>query len=292
MSRNLFLALVVFLGMSGTALARRDNIKPDASIAIRVESVSRATTEVTRAAAALDAKTVSRNVNRSGGFNSSTIIYSLSVSKADSLISTARGLGEVTSESASFGNMDDDAKVRVQITLTDEEQTYVARGKRSAFLAGASGLASRVSGLTQKELNYSGWGITVAVSRRSAQLSIYSLKLDKAAYEEKESDPELETERLQLEKENSGSMALISHSTYSSFFGNGNRSFLNPYAGIAYGYSHIAGSSLATIGGHVGVDLLNIGGIVMGTSAHMLGLYNSKDGATSSLFDLHLFIPF
>jgi hypothetical protein len=288
----MLLTLAALTVLSGTAFAQRNSVKPDASIAVRVESVTRATADVGKAAAALGAKNVSRNVDRSGSYNSSTIVYSLPVSKADSLLSTARGLGEVTSESVSFGSKDDDAKVRVQITLTDEEQTYVARGKRSAFLAGASGLSSRVSGLTQKELDYTGWGITVAVTRRSAQLSIYSLKLDKDAFAEKQTDPDLEKERLQLEKENSGSMALVSHSTYSSFFGNGNRSFLNPFAGIAYGYSHIAGSSLAAIGGHVGVDLLNIGGIVMGTSAHMLGLYNSRDGATSSMFDLHLFIPF
>lgn len=293
MKKLIIFCVLFFAGLSGTAQARRaQTTKADATITVQVESVAKAMADVNKAASALGAKTVSRNMNRNGQFNSSTVMLSISVAKADDLLGKIRTMGEVSSESASFNNLDSDEPVNIQITLNDRKEEYVARGKRSNFLAGGSAVSSRVNGLTPQDLNFTGWGLTVSVKRRSAQLSILSLKLDKEAYAEKETDPELEKIRMQLEKEKSGSMAVISHSTYSSFFGDGNRPFLNPFAGITYGYSHLAGSSLATIGGQVGIDLVNLGGVVLGTSASMLGLYNSKDGATSSQFDVHLFIPF
>ena len=211
----------------------------------------------------------------------------LPTSNFDDMMDQVRSMGTVRRESSNVNPSDQ--QILVSINVTDRKSnSYDDSRSQGRLFAGVAATNMNLNLSNDKSRNTTGGGITLSPSGRWAQLSIFMLK-------EAKNGTSAATENGTGEKEPSSagsSIVLIGHNFYSAIFGGGYRPFLNPFAGLTYGYSRLYNRSLFAIGGTVGLELITMQWFTWSVSSNLMGLYSGRDGGTTSMFSTHLYIPF
>ena len=203
-------------------------------------------------------------------------------SKVEDALSQIRKIGTVARETASYDLADETVDVSIELSDRRERRGPV----RSAQLfAGATGAALNLSLSNDVNRSMLGGGISLTPSGKWAYLSVLVLKDNT---KQSESDPK----RSQEASASGSSIVMIGHNYYSSILGNGENTFFNPFAGVNYGIARLYSRTMVTLGGTLGLELLNTQWLTISAAAKVNGLYSSKDGGTSAIYEAQMSIPF
>lgn len=263
----------------------RSEAKIDASIDLIVSNTSEAAKKVENAIKKSGGKIEKRSTQRDQYENQLAVFQaSIPSTGLDAVIETMRGIGTVRSEDSDLDPSS--GTVRIKISLSDRRnESYMDSPRQGRLFAGVAAARLSLSLSNDKDRSMSGGGITLSPRGQWAHLTIIVLKETN-----KETPPDNSTTP---EPSSSGSsMVLIGHNFYSSIFGGGYRSLLNPYAGVTYGYSRLFSRSLFAIGGTIGLELLKMPWFTWSVSGNLMGLYSGRDGGTTNMYATHFYIPF
>lgn len=285
--------VVLTAGLAATALDFQSicyaagDVYPPCSINVVADDVKSAVGKLDKLVKGKSGRTDKVSRSASGSSESATIRVSLASADLEDVLDDVRKLGEVASESCEF----DASLPRVALVVGFSNGVYqrTESGRvQSSFFAGVAGTMLSLELSNDKSRHMTGVGFTISPSRRWAQLTIVSLKeSNKTNNSTGSSDSNADRNRDQ-----GSSMVLLSHNFYSATLGDGFRPYLNPYAGVTYGYSRLFNRSLAAIGGTLGVELIKNKWFTWGLSSDLLGLYSGRDGGNTQTYSTQLLMPF
>lgn len=253
-----------------------------ASIEIIDVDVENATEELDKIINNAGGEILNKGMIRNDSIFSRTYRVRFKSTQIDAALSRMRKIGTVDRERASY-NTDNEAVV-VQIELSNKREKSAPK-KMAQLLAGASGAALSLNLSNDFKRSMIGAGISLTPAAKWAYLTILVLKDN-----EKQSASNQEgTER---QSASGSSMLLIGHNYYSAIFGNGANTFINPFAGVNYGIARLYNKTMMAFGGTLGVELLNTQWLTISAAAKVNGLYSSRDGGTSTMYEAQVALPF
>jgi hypothetical protein len=273
--------------MAQAPLTSRQEATPDVTVELLVSETSEAAQQAEKIVKDAGGKIDKRAINRDQYDNqSATFSASIPMDSVDNAMDKIRKIGSVRSENSDF---DSSVKsVRVRIVISDRRMdSYGDSRSQGRLFAGVAAASLNLNLSNDKSRSMSGAGITLSPRGQWAQLTIIMLKADK-----KDSNGGSSANNPPEPSASGSSLFLIGHNFYSSIFGGGYRSYLNPYAGLTYGYSRLFNRSLFAIGGTIGLELVKLKWFTWSISGNLMGLYSGKDGGTTNMYATHLFIPF
>lgn len=282
--------LIPSVGMAQGPFQSKPDQNPDVTIELLVSETSEAAQQAEKIVKDAGGKIDKRSINRDQYDNqTATFSASIPMESADGAMEKIRKIGSVRGENSDF---DSSVKsVRVRIVISDRRMdSYGDSRSQGRLFAGVAAANLNLNLSNDKSRTMSGAGITLSPRGQWAQLTIIMLKAEK-----KDSNSGSSTNNANNPPEPSASgssLFLIGHNFYSSIFGGGYRSYLNPYAGLTYGYSRLFNRSLFAIGGTIGLELVKLKWFTWSISGNLMGLYSGKDGGTTNMYATHLFIPF
>lgn len=259
---------------------------PDARMELVVDDTSLATGSVEKIIRDAGGTIESRRTSYDPSQKMRSIVTGLVGSNViDSVIIKLRNVGTVRTES--FDLKPSNSTVRVQVSLGNQPDTtqYAPRYSPTVF-AGVTGGFMKLNLSNDNSRTLNGPGIIMSTRGQWAQFSVTLLK------DTTKKSPDGTNDSKEEASSSGSSTFLIGHNFYSKFFAGGNYSYMNPHAGITYGYSHLMGRSLFTIGGSIGLEFIRTRFFVWNVSAKILGLYSGRDGGTAALYTTDLVIPF
>jgi hypothetical protein len=290
-SHRIITTIVAFLipsiAMAQAPLTSRQEATPDVTVELLVSETSEAAQQAEKIVKDAGGKIDKRAINRDQYDNqSATFSASIPMDSVDNAMDKIRKIGSVRSENSDF---DSSVKsVRVRIVISDRRMdSYGDSRSQGRLFAGVAAASLNLNLSNDKSRSMSGAGITLSPRGQWAQLTIIMLKADK-----KDSNGGSSANNPPEPSASGSSLFLIGHNFYSSIFGGGYRSYLNPYAGLTYGYSRLFNRSLFAIGGTIGLELVKLKWFTWSISGNLMGLYSGKDGGTTNMYATHLFIPF
>lgn len=284
-----FLIPVSVLAQAAPLTSRQESM-PDVTVELLVSETSEAAQQAEKIVKGANGKIEKRSINRDQYDNqSATFSVSIPIELVDGAMDKIRQIGSVRSENSDF---DPSLKtVRVKIIISDRRtDSYGDSRSQGRLFAGVAAASLNLNLSNDKSRSMSGAGITLSPRGQWAQLTIIMLKAGK-----KDSNGGSSAGNATNPPEPSASgssLFLIGHNFYSSIFGGGYRSYLNPYAGLTYGYSRLFNRSLFAIGGTIGLEIVKLKWFTWSVSGNLMGLYSGKDGGTTNMYSTHLFIPF
>jgi hypothetical protein len=264
---------------------------PDVTIELLVAETDDAAKQAEKVVKDAGGKIDKRSINRDQYDNqTATFSASIPMESADDAMEKIRKIGSVRGENSDF---DSSVKsVRVRIVISDKRMdSYGDSRSQGRLFAGVAAANLNLNLSNDKTRSMSGAGITLSPRGQWAQLTIIMLK-DAKKESSKSADSGASATDVKEPSSAGSSLFLIGHNFYSSIFGGGYRSYLNPYAGLTYGYSRLFNRSLFAIGGTIGLELVKLKWFTWSVSGNLMGLYSGKDGGTTNMYATHLFIPF
>jgi hypothetical protein len=275
--------------MAQEPLQSKPDQNPDVTIELLVAETDDAAKQAEKVVKEAGGKINKRSINRDQ-YDNQTATFSVTIpmQSADDAMEKIRKIGSVRGENSDF---DSSVKsVRVRIVISDKRMdSYGDSRSQGRLFAGVAAANLNLNLSNDKTRSLSGAGITLSPRGQWAQLTIIMLKDAK-----KDSKKSTTTGNSADDEPSSAgsSLFLIGHNFYSSIFGGGYRSYINPYAGLTYGYSRLFNRSLFAIGGTIGLELVKLKWFTWSISGNLMGLYSGKDGGTTNMYATHLFIPF
>lgn len=258
----------------------------DVVVALKVDDVGDTFDKVLSLVRAAKGKVGKQTKSESPRCSDGRIVAEIPTAKVRPVVIRLRKLGEVLQESMDY--REDRDAVEIEIKFSDRDTDGYGHSSRATFFAGVTGGVLAVSGIAG-DLKRPGAGVVMATERQWAQLSLFVLEDGK----EDEADTTTTASDGDKKKKTKGSsMALVSHEFYSSVLGDGNRTFMNPYAGFSYGYAHLDGVSAVAIAGNLGVELVKVRYVAWSVTGSLLSFFNSGEGGTGRLYTTQLSIPF
>lgn len=279
---------LVCLNFGTTTFAREQNPVPqfDVTIELSVKDTNSAAQKIDeilrRNGVRIEKRTQKKDYI---GFYSVTFAASIQTAVLDRTMDALRNIGNVRNESLEIAPSAQSLKMKILII---DEQSLKGRqtpiqGRLFAGVAAAS-LGLSLGGV-ENNRTMTGAGITLSPRGRWAQLTILTLKettTKKDADADDSSNPSAA----------GSSILMIGHNYYSSIMGSGGNTYMNPFAGVSYGYSRLFSSSLFTVGGTIGLELVKWPWLTWSISSNFMGFYSSRNGGTATMYATHLFIPF
>ncbi len=290
------LACLIILALPSIARAQgpfsgKQEVAPDVTIELLVSETSNAASAAEKIIKSSKGKIEKRSINRDQYENESAVFTaSIPMDAIEDAMEKLRRIGNVRSENSDFDSSL--TTVRVKIMISDRRmESYEDSRSQGRLFAGVAAANLNLNLSNDKARAMNGAGITLSPRGQWAQLTIIMLK--DAKKESSKSAGSVTSNTEVKEPSSAGSsLFLIGHNFYSSIFGGGYRSYLNPYAGLTYGYSRLFNRSLFAIGGTIGLELVKLKWFTWSVSGNLMGLYSGKDGGTTNMYATHLFIPF
>ncbi len=276
-NRSVASVILACLFLGSFNLFGQTNQKKDAFLGLWTNDLNAAAGKIQDKVQSLGGQISSQSRTFNTYESSINLSLSLPAKNLPQLFAFVRGLGTVTSES-SFYQQGADIQ-NVQINISDRKSAYDR--PRVGLYAGVSGGLVNLTGFNEKDHGLFAAGLTVGFPRRSSQLSLLMLNGDQKLSD----DPEEPAVK-------GSSLVSISHSTYSSALGGGANRYLNPYAGVLYGYTYVARKSAFLLGAKLGIELFSSDYFILAFSGSLAGLYGHKSGGTMQMYLLNLDVPF
>jgi hypothetical protein len=197
--------------------------------------------------------------------------------KVESALARLRKIGTITNETSTLEMSRETLNITVELT---DSRRRSRPSKVAQLFAGAAAAAVNLSLSDNFNRSMLGGGISLTPSGKWAYLTILSLRGNSDAND------------TQGPSSSGSTMILVGHNYYSSIFGSGENTFLNPFAGVNYGIARLYNRSFLAVGGTLGVELLNTEWITISAAAKLTSLYNAKDGGTAAIYLAQMSLPF